>query len=161
MGVAAIPAIVQWGALALSAGAAIYQGEQQKDYNNYLAAQADADAKAERGAAMVEAERIRKASKKQRSEAVAALAASGVDVSSSTALKIDEEIARGAEEDAYLTLTGGSDRAARLNAEASGARYAGKQAQTAGYINAGTSLLNSGSNIGRGWKRTNSLSGGR
>ncbi|KDE91036.1 hypothetical protein D7Y57_05170 [Stenotrophomonas maltophilia] len=160
MGVAAIP-IIQWGALALSAGAAVYQGEQQSKYNNYLAAQAEADSRAERGAAQVEAERILKASKRQRSEAVAALAASGVDVNSSTALKIDEEISRGAAEDAFLTLTGGNDRAARLNAEAAGARYAGQQARTSGYINAGTSLLSSGSSIARGWKRTSSLSGGR
>lgn len=160
MGAAAIP-IIQWGALALSAGAAIQQGEESRRYNNYLAAQAEADSRAERGAAQVEAERILKASKRQRSEAVAALAASGVDVNSSTALKIDEEISRGAAEDAFLTLTGGSDRAARLNAEASGARYAGKQAQRAGYVNAASSLLSSGSSIGRGWKRTSSLSGGR
>lgn len=160
MGVAAIP-VLQWGALALGAATAVYQGEQTKNYNNYLAAQAEADSRAEVGAAKVEAERIRKAAKKQRSEAVAALAASGVDVNSSTALKIDEEISRGAEEDAFLTLTGGGDRAARLNAEASGARMAGKQAQTAGYLNAGSSLLSSGSSIARGWKRTSSLSGGR
>lgn len=160
MGVAAIPAIVQWGALALSAGAAIQQGEQQKSYNNYLAAQADADARAERGAAQVEAERIRNASKKQRSEAIAAMAASGVDVNSDTALKIDQEITRGAEEDAFLTIAGGADRSARLGAEATGARIAGKNAQTAGYVNAAGSLLQAGTNSGRGWKRTNSKGGG-
>lgn len=159
MGVAAIPAIVQWGALALGAGAAVYQGEQQKDYNNYLAAQSDADARAERGAAQVEAERIRKAGKKQRSEAIAAMAASGVDVNSDTALKIDQEIARGAEEDAFLTIAGGADRSARLGAEAAGARMAGKNAQTAGYVSAAGSLLQAGTNSGRGWKRTNSKGG--
>lgn len=160
MGVAAIPAVLQWGALALSAGAAIHQGETQKNYQNYLAAQADADAKAEVGAATVEAERIRKAGKKQRSEAIAALAASGVDVNSSTALKIDQEIARGAEEDAFLTIAGGNDRSARLNAEAGGARTAASNARTAGYVNAANSLLVAGSNSGRGWKRTNSKKGG-
>ena len=158
MGVAAIPAIVQWGALALSAGAAIHQGETQKNYNNYLAAQSEADARAETAAATVEAERIRKAGKRQRSEAIAALAASGVDVNSSTALKIDQEIARGAEEDAFLTIAGGNDRSNRLNAEAGGARTAARNAQTAGYVNAAGSLLQAGTNSGRGWK-TNSKGG--
>jgi hypothetical protein len=160
MGFAAIPAVLQWGALALGAASAIHQGETQKNYNNYLAAQSDADARAEVAAATVEAERIRKAGRKQRSEAIAALAASGVDVNSSTALKIDQEIARGAEEDAFLTIAGGNDRSARLNAEAGGARTAARNAKTAGYVNAASSLLVAGTNSGRGWKRTNSKAGG-
>lgn len=144
--------IVMLGGALLGAGAAVHQGQTQKNYNNYLAAQAEADARAEQSAARVEAERIRKAGKQQKSEAIAALAASGVDVTSGTALKIDQEIGRASSEDAFLTLAGGRDRAARLNAEAQGSRMAGSRAQTAGYLNATNTLLVAGTNSGKGWK---------
>ncbi len=145
----------------LGAGAAYQQGQAQKSYNNYLANQANADARAEVGAAQVEAERIRKAAKKQRGEAIAALAASGVDVNSSTALKIDQQISRDSEEDAFLTLAGGADRAARLNAEASGSRMAASQAGTAGALSAANSLLIGGSSLGRGWRKAASKTSNR
>ncbi|TWT23605.1 hypothetical protein FQY83_02960 [Luteimonas marina] len=145
--------IIMGASSLLAGGSAVHQGQTQKNYNNYLANQAEADARAEAGAAQVEAERIRKAGKKQRSEAIAALAASGVDVNSGTALVIDREIARGAEEDAFLTMAGGSDRAARLSADASGRRGAASRAGTAGYINAASTLLQAGTNYGRGWKK--------
>ncbi|WP_313248994.1 hypothetical protein [Stenotrophomonas acidaminiphila] len=145
--------IVMLGGALLGAGAAVHQGQTQKNYNNYLAAQAEADARAEQSAARVEAERIRKAGKQQKSEAIAALAASGVDVTSGTALKIDQEIGRASSEDAFLTLAGGRDRAARLNADAQGSRMAGSRAQTAGYLNATNTLLVAGTNSGKGWKK--------
>lgn len=146
-------AVAQIAAMAISAGAAIHQGETQKNYNNYLAAQAEADAKAEKGAAEVEAGRIRKAAKQQRAEAIAALASSGVDVNSGTALKIDQRIARDSEEDAVMALTGGSDRALRLQAEAGGNRQAAGRAQAAGYVGATSSLLQGGLTMSNGWKK--------
>jgi len=141
------------GSTLLGTGAAVHQAQTQSNYNNYLAAQAAADAKAEKGAAEVEAERIRKAGKQQRAEAIAALAASGVDVNSGTALKIDQRIARDSEEDAVLTLTGGSDRALRLEAEAQGSRQAASRAQAAGYVSAAGNLLQGGYKLANGWKK--------
>ena len=140
-------------AAAATAGAAIHQGEVQSNYNDYLGDQAAADAKAEAGAAQVEAERIRKQAKAQRAQAVAALAGSGVDVNSSTALKIDQTIDKNAEQDAYLTMVGGSDQAARLNASAGGYHQQASQAMSAGYVSAGTSLLSASTNNGKGWKK--------
>lgn len=138
----------------LGAGTAYYQGQQQKAYANYQSAQAEADAKAAQGAAQVEAERIRKAGKQQRSEAIASLAASGVDVNSGTSLKIDQQIAQDSGEDAVLALTNGSNQAARLNAQAEGYRISGSQASTAGYLNAANTLLIGGTTIAKGWKRS-------
>src|SRR3546814_8701174 len=88
---------------------------QEEANAKFAADQAEVDARAEQGAAQVEAERIRREGKAQRAKAVAAAAASGVDVNSPTALKIDQEITANAEEDAMLTILNGGDRAARLN----------------------------------------------
>jgi len=147
-------------AAAASAGAAIHQGEVQSNYGKYQRDQAQADADAARGAAQVEADRIRKAGKQQRAEAIAALAASGVDVNSATAVKIDQEITHNAEQDAYLTIVGGNDNAARLNAQGQGAYLQGQQGKMAGYVNAGSSLLQGASNVSRGWKKPASTTAG-
>ncbi|EJV4038249.1 hypothetical protein V7I58_004912, partial [Salmonella enterica] len=45
------------GASVLSAGGAVYSGQQQKKMSNYQAAQAEADAEAAQAAARVEADR--------------------------------------------------------------------------------------------------------
>ncbi|KAK6697199.1 hypothetical protein SNK04_014287 [Fusarium graminearum] len=142
MGVAVIRCC--WGATILAAGAAVQQGIETKKYNDYLANQAEADKRTAQSAA--EREQIR-------SNAIAELAASGVDVNSDTALRIDQQIVRDSEEDAFLALAGGTDRANRLDAEAQGYRNTGKQARTAGYVNAGSSLLRGASNnsYGRLW----------
>jgi hypothetical protein len=137
---------------AISAGAAIQQGEQQKDWNNYQADQAAADSKADRDIAMIQADKIRKLAKKQASEATAALAASGVDVGEGTAVKINEEIIGNAEEDAVMTIFGGADRANRGLAESSAYRTRGQQAQNAGHLNAGSSLLSGGYEYSK-WKK--------
>lgn len=158
MGVAVIP-VLQWGATILAAGAAVQQGIETKKYNDYLANQAEADKRTAQSAAEVEAMRIRKQREQIRSNAIAELAASGVDVNSDTALRIDQQIVRDSEEDAFLALAGGTDRANRLDAEAQGYRNTGKQARTAGYVNAGTSLLRGASNSGRGWKQPASAGG--
>lgn len=144
------------GAAVLGAGAAVHQSQTQENYNEYLANQAQADARAEAGAAQVEVERIRKAAKKQRAEAIAALAASGVDVNSSTALRIDQDITRDSEEDAQLGILGGQYRGRVLGAEAQGYRRAASRARGAGYVGAGTSLLQGGASAMRGWKMAKS-----
>ena len=158
MGVAVIPAI-QWGATILAAGAAVQQGIETKKYNDYLADQAEADKRTAQSAAEVEAMRIRKQRDKVRADAIAELASSGVDVNSDTALRIDQQIVRDSEEDAYLSLAGGVDRAKRLDAEAQGYRISGKQARNAGFVNAGASLLKGASNNGRGWKKPSTAGG--
>lgn len=132
------------------------QAKQQEANLKFNADQAAADAAAEKGAAQIEAERIRKAGKAQRAQAVAAAAASGVDVNSPTALKIDENINASAEEDAVLTILGGSDRAKRLNQQGDADRIGASSARSAGRVNQASTLLSSAAtftNNGKGWKR--------
>lgn len=147
-------------ASAIGTGVQLYgqdtQAKQQEANLKFSADQANADAAAEKGAAMVEAERIRKAGKIQRAQATAAAAASGVDVNSPTALKINDEITANAEQDAMLTILGGVDRGNRLNQQAQADRYGASAARTAGRVNQFSTLLSSAAtftNNGQGWKR--------
>lgn len=130
----------------------IQQGKGEKQFADYQAKQEDADAKAEMGAAQVEAQRIRDQGKRARSAARAGLAASGVDVDSGSAIKIDQQVANDAEYDAQLTLLGGADRQARGNASAINTRNKGSEARTAGYVGAFTDLASAGSSMAGGWK---------
>ncbi|EAT7397495.1 hypothetical protein H1E60_003369 [Salmonella enterica] len=140
------------GASVLAAGGAVYSGQQQKKMSNYQAAQAEADAEASKAAAKVEAERIRKAGQAQAARANAALAASGVDTGEGTALRIQSGIVGDAEQDAFQTILTGNNQGARLNAQAQADRISGNNAATAGYINAGSSLLSAGGKAYSGWK---------
>lgn len=138
-------------AAAVSTYASYQQAEQQEDWHDYQAKQASADAAAEKSAAMIQAERIRKIARRQAGEANAALAASGVKVGEGSALNINEEIYAGAEEDAVTTLFGGKTRAQQLQAQASADRIRGSQAMQAGYLNATSSALQGAASYGN-WK---------
>ena len=137
----------------LAAGGAVASGQQQKKMANYQAAQAEADAEASKAAAKVEAERIRKAGRQQASAANAALAASGVETGEGTALRVTSGITGDAEQDAYQTIFNGINTSNRLRSQAQADRISGSNAATAGYINAGSSLLASGGKVYDGWKK--------
>ncbi|UTJ53346.1 hypothetical protein NLZ12_06385 [Klebsiella pneumoniae] len=136
----------------LAAGGAAYSGQQQKKMANYQAAQAEADADASKAAAKVEAERIRKAGREQAAAANASLAASGVETGEGTALRITSGITEDSEQDAYQTILNGANSASRLQAQAQADRFSGNNAATAGYIDAGSSLLSGGAKAYNGWK---------
>lgn len=140
-------------AVALSAAQQMKQGRQEEKFNNFQAAQATADANAEREQGQVEANKIRKAGKYTRAEATSALAAGGVEVGAGTALKIDQQIVRNVEEDALQQILFGDRKGERLDQEAAGLRAAGKNAKQRANVGAVTSLLSSGSKLsGSGWK---------
>ncbi|HID4133020.1 TPA: hypothetical protein ACXE8V_003395 [Pluralibacter gergoviae] len=141
------------GASVLSAGGAVYSGQQQKKMANYQAAQAEADADASKAAAKVEADRIRKAGREQAAAANASLAASGVETGEGTALRITSGITEDAEQDAYQTVLNGANSASRLQAQAQADRITGSNAATAGNISAGSSLLSAGGTAYDGWKK--------
>ncbi|WP_241183803.1 hypothetical protein [Klebsiella michiganensis] len=141
------------GASILSAGGAVYSGQQQKKMANYQAAQAEADADASQKAARVEADRIRKAGREQAAAANASLAASGVETGEGTALRITSGITEDSEQDAYQTILNGANSASRLQAQAQADRITGSNAATAGNISAGSSLLAAGGTAYDGWKK--------
>lgn len=131
---------------AVSAGTAIHAGEQQRSAANAAADQAKADAETAAGQAQVEAAKIREAAKRQRSAAIAALSASGVDVGAGTAEQITADITQRGEEDALTTILTGSNRGRMLNREAEISRIGGSNAATAGYVGAASSVLGSAGN---------------
>jgi hypothetical protein len=145
----------------VGAYAAYSSGQSQEEFANYEAKQAEADARAEQGAAQVEAERIRKAGKQAAGEARAALAGSGQDVTSAGALAINREIYRGAEEDAYFALLGGRDRATRLNTDAQLSRSRGREAGRAGTLGAYSSLLQGGTQAYGVWRTSRTTTSGQ
>lgn len=146
--------IAAYAALASSAVGtytALENGAQQKEQANYQAAQAQADADAAASQSEVEASQIRKAVQKQRASARAALSESGVNVDVGTGELIQSEIQQDGEQDALTTIYNGKLAQRRGSAQAQGLTIAGKNAQTAGYMNAASSAL-SGASSYYGWK---------
>ena len=128
---------------AASVGGAIYTGDQQRKAAHGAADQAQADADAAAGEAQVQADKIRKAAKTQQQSAVAALAASGVDVQTGTAEQVVTDIGQRGEEDALTAILNGRNAQRRGYQQGAIDRIAGDNAQTAGYVNASTSILSS------------------
>lgn len=147
-----VTAALMIGSTLLGAYGQIQAGKQEEAWANYQAKQAEADAAAERGAGMVEAERIRKLGRRQIAEATAQYAGSGIDVGEGTPLVINRQIEADAESDAYLAIVGAQDRARRGEAEAQGLRIGGRQARAAANVSAATTLLSGGYTVAKGWK---------
>jgi len=132
---------------AVSVISSLSQASQKQDYYDYQAEQARADAQAEREAADVRAEKIRKLGTKQQSEAKAALAGAGVEVGAGTPVRIAQQIQKNAEEDAQNESLYGQRKGQRLEADAQGYKIAGDNAMDAGMLRAGGSLLT-------GWQKS-------
>ncbi|MDP3615341.1 MAG: hypothetical protein Q8R98_26180, partial [Rubrivivax sp.] len=148
------------------------QAQQSIAIGNYQKAQAEADADTARGEAVLQAEQIRAASKRQRSAAIAATAGSGTSVSDGTAELINFEIMQGGEKDALTTILSGNTRARQIIAQGQGAsisadnaaansraygtsaQISGQNAKKAGYTSAATSALKFGSQAYGGWSST-------
>jgi hypothetical protein len=141
---------------AITATSSIQQGREAKKMGEYQQAQAQADSQAEREAASVRADKIRKAGQAQRSAARSSLARSGVVADAGTALTIQDSIVSGSEEDALSEILSGGYRSRRLEQEGDLANRAGENAMTAGILGAGKSLLAGAYEYGRGkpgWKQ--------
>lgn len=114
-------------------------------------AQAQIDANYAASEAELQARTIRKAGDRQRAEARAALAGSGVVVGEGTAEQIDKEIQTNVEEDALMAIYDGRNRSQSI---LQGGRIAASrsenQARAAGYAATGSAL--SGINtVASGW----------
>ncbi len=138
------------GAVISAAGTAVSIDQGRKSAN-MAKDQAEADAAAAQGQAEVEAAKIRKAAKSQRSAAVAALAASGVDVSTGTAEQIQTDIDQRGEEDALTAILGGGRRSRYLQQEGALGVYGASQRATGTVLSGLSSVAGSA----RGWKSTN------
>ncbi len=138
---------------AVSAGGAVYSGVQQKEAADTNAELARRQGDQEKDAAVAQAEKIRKAARAQAGQANAALAASGVAIGEGTAVRINEQIYRDSEDDAYSTLLTGTRRQQSGNDQAGILINQGNAAMTSGTINAGASVLSAGASYGK-WKST-------
>lgn len=131
------------------------RGKQEQQYYNYQADGADLDAEQARQLAAVEAKKIRQAGRSVSKSATAALAASNVDLTQGSALRIPQEIERDAEEDAQMALLTGKYRGQRMNEQAASLRAAGKNARSAGNAAAFGSLLSFGAQgVKQGWLKS-------
>ncbi|HCW18832.1 hypothetical protein [Achromobacter sp.] len=127
------------------------QGQQQQAAANAQADQIDIQAAQERDAAVAQAEKIRRAGRRQAAEAEAAYASSGVSVGTGTPVRINESIYRDSEEDAFNTILTGERRGRSLDTEAALTRRAGANARSAGNSAATGSLLSGAAQYGT-WK---------
>jgi hypothetical protein len=135
-------------------------GQQQKEWGDYQQKQANADANAERDAAEVRADNIRKVARMKASSANAAMAAMGIQTGEGTALEINKDIYASAENDAQLEIFGGKDSFARRSAEGEAFKIQGNQAAQAANIQAGSTLMMTAANTYGDWKTMNGNDGG-
>lgn len=142
------PVTLAIAATAVSAGSSVMSGVQQRSMNRFQAEQAEADADAEKGAAIVRAEKIRKHTQSRAASARAALAANGASLDSESATLINNDIVKRGEEDAITGINDSLDAASRLRTSASTLRRAGNQALVAGIANAGSTVLRANSQSG-------------
>lgn len=110
------------------------------------------EAAAEKDAAIAQAEKIRKAQRYAIASANAANAASGVQIGEGSAGIINEQIYKDSEDDAFSTLLTGTRRQRYGEAQSGITLTQGRNAKTAGYLNATSSLLAGGASMAKGWK---------
>lgn len=145
------------GAAALSGVNQISQGNQQRRFAEFQAAQAEADAQAERELGQVRAGQVRKSGVRQVSEARAGFASAGVDVGTGTPLTVYGDITQDAEAAALQEILFGERKGARLEQEAQAMRASGKNAQAQGWMGASGSVLAAGATLTKpGWRHTQS-----
>lgn len=123
-------------AVAVSAGSAVYSGQQQKKAADTQAQIAENNAAYSADSARAHAEKIRKAGRAQQGEAKVALAASGVNLAEGTALEVDKEIIQNSEQDALSAILSGN-RSLQSGADEAGMfRASGRAAQTSSALTA-------------------------
>lgn len=116
-------------------------GEAQKNATEYNAKVMEAQAQSEREAATFEETRQREQAAKMRARQRVAYLASGVDLSEGTPLEVLGAQAGEMEMDAMAIRYNGEVKARQSESQAGIYRVQGQQAQKAGMINAGSSLL--------------------
>jgi len=148
-----------YAAAAAGTAVSVYGQMEQSKQADRLAGQQEQqaadDAKFAASEAQVQARAIRKATERQRAEARASLAGSGVVVGEGTAEQIDTQIAAEGEQDALMAIYDGSNRARGINQEGAINAQRSRNSATASRYGALTSALQGGSTIARGWN-TNS-----
>ena len=140
-----IAIVAMAAAAAMSATAAIAQGRAAANEAKAQAALRDQQAQRQREVAAFQEERTRRDAERVQGAQRAHLAAAGVDPAAGTALLLQEELAGQSEFNALLARAQGDGEAQLVEHQARIDRLRGRNAQTAGYLRAGTTLLTSAS----------------
>jgi len=148
---AALAAYAAIAAAAVGATAAIYSADTQENTAEANAEMAQRQGNQEKDAAMAQAEKIRKAGRAAAGQANASMAAAGVSIGEGTPLRVNEQIYKDSEDDAYSTLLTGTRRQQSANDQGMLMQADGDAAKTSGYLNAGATILNGVSSYGK-WK---------
>ncbi len=127
--------------VAVSATAAAQAAHQQQQAAKFNKRVAENTAQAARQAAEANAASRKEQFRRVLAQQRANIGGSGVSDTTGSPLLVQIDSARQAELDVLRVQHGGEQRALGFESEAAYARYAGRQAATAGYIGAGTSLL--------------------
>ena len=153
--------IVEGTLIALAAAGtavSVYGQQQQAKQADRIAGmqeqQAKEDAAYAASEAQVQAKMIRKATDRQRSEARAALAGSGVTVGVGTAEQIDSEIAADGEQDALMAIYDGGNRARAIQQGGTMEAMRSRNAASAARIGSYATALQGGATIAKGWNTT-------
>jgi len=139
----------------MQAAGSVQQGRAARSAAETDAMWAEASARESRQDAQGVASRVRREGASARGSTLAAVAASGVKVGEGSALDAERQVMEDYSRDEYMAILSGERRATGMEAEARSRRRAGRDAQRAGYINAGTSLMASGAQglKDSGWRR--------
>jgi hypothetical protein len=138
---------------AVGAGTALFQGQAAKNAADAQADQLNRQAAAQRDQAQAAAEQTQRETGRTRSAARAALAGSGVNVGDGTAIVIDRDIQQRGNLDAYNAILSGERAGRNSEFQSSMATSAGKNAQTASFLQAGAS-------VAQGWRLSRLASSG-
>lgn len=135
------------GSAAIGAVGAIQAGKAQQQAANYNAMLAEREGREAKQVAASEAREARRRGRRLISSQTAAYGAAGLDISGS-ALEVLADTAEITELDALNIERAGSAEEARAIGRANAERFAGKQARTASYFGAASSILSGASQIG-------------
>ena len=125
----------------LSAGSAVQSGVAAKGQAKLQAGVLQQQADRDRLQAASDEEDFRRNQSRVLASRRAAMGAAGVEQGTGSALLVSEDFAGETELQALRIRTGGEVRATRAEQQASLQRFAGRQAQTAGFIRGGSLLL--------------------
>lgn len=134
-------AVLAIAAAGVAAAGAIQAGQAQKKIGKFNAELARREAKRAREVAAFKEKQLREEGAAFRSKQIAAAASQGRDVNEGSPLLLRQETAEDIELDALSIRFQGSAEAARLEGEARLHKFRGKQAQTASFFKAGSTLL--------------------
>ncbi len=137
----------------VSAAGSIAQGNAADEAAQATAAAAERRAGEERAAATREAARRAQQESLLLSRQQAVAASSGAGATDGTVLNLMEGIAQEGQYQRDIAIYQGESKAVNLEDEAALARWKGKQARTAGYIGAGSSVLSGVSSFSRFWNK--------